>query len=356
VSARGREPTEAGFTLIETLVTVVVVGITFVVFVGGMGTSIVASRAHRRQAVGQASIRNFAEAVKAASYDPNCATAAASYASEYSPSPPTRNAAGGTQSNGSSHVAPSVAPTRSTSELLAFYTLATGSSFTPQTGSGQWGTDSERWDIASTGVTQANRVTASLDDQALTAAGDSGPRAATSATPANSIVQTVSLESAGGTGSITRRGVTFASTAGTTSLSLDKPTGTVAGDSMIAQIAVRGGTATTVTPPVGWLLVDTRDNGLSIKSMIYERTATGPAASTYTWGFGSSPEAAGGIASYGGAANAFTSSVTSVKFWDGTAFATSCPASDGGLQLISLRVASVDGNSSEAVEVVKRVP
>jgi prepilin-type N-terminal cleavage/methylation domain-containing protein len=64
---------ERGFSLIEVLVTVVIVGIAFAVFVSGMGTAVVASDYHRKQAVVQASTRNLAEAVKAANYV-NCAT------------------------------------------------------------------------------------------------------------------------------------------------------------------------------------------------------------------------------------------------------------------------------------------
>lgn len=49
----------------------------------------------------------------------------------------------------------------------------------------------------------------------------------------------------------------------------------------------------------------------------------------------------------------FTSSVTSVRYWSGTAWGSSCGA-DSGLQQVNVRVASTDGRASEQLTVVVR--
>jgi prepilin-type N-terminal cleavage/methylation domain-containing protein len=59
---------EAGFTLIEVIVTVAIMAISFVVIVGGLGTAILGSDISRRQATAQSVLRSSAEAVKGAGY------------------------------------------------------------------------------------------------------------------------------------------------------------------------------------------------------------------------------------------------------------------------------------------------
>ena len=63
---------EAGATLVEILVAVVVVGIGFVAILGGLGTSFALSAFHREQARTETEVRRYAEAVKAASYSTTC--------------------------------------------------------------------------------------------------------------------------------------------------------------------------------------------------------------------------------------------------------------------------------------------
>lgn len=65
---------EEGVTLAEILVTVAILGVAFVALVGGMGSAILASDIHRKQATGGAAVRAYAEAIKAASYA-ECGTA-----------------------------------------------------------------------------------------------------------------------------------------------------------------------------------------------------------------------------------------------------------------------------------------
>lgn len=61
---------DGGFTLAEVLVSVAILGITFVAIVGGLGTAIITSDIDRRQAVAQNTLRSFAESVQGEAYDP----------------------------------------------------------------------------------------------------------------------------------------------------------------------------------------------------------------------------------------------------------------------------------------------
>jgi prepilin-type N-terminal cleavage/methylation domain-containing protein len=79
---------DAGVTLIELLVTVVILGVVFVAVLGGMATGMVVSDLHRKQATAETIIRSYAEAVKAASYTV-CAGTAAYAASAVGYSVPT---------------------------------------------------------------------------------------------------------------------------------------------------------------------------------------------------------------------------------------------------------------------------
>lgn len=64
---------EAGLTLVELLVTIVIMGIAFAVLVGGLGTAVLGSDLHRKQAKVENLLRTFAETVKSAPYQ-DCAT------------------------------------------------------------------------------------------------------------------------------------------------------------------------------------------------------------------------------------------------------------------------------------------
>jgi prepilin-type N-terminal cleavage/methylation domain-containing protein len=59
------DPNDRGDTLIELLVTVVIVGVAVVALVGGIATSIRMSDIHRKQAAAGAYVRAFAEAIEA---------------------------------------------------------------------------------------------------------------------------------------------------------------------------------------------------------------------------------------------------------------------------------------------------
>ena len=87
---------------------------------------------------------------------------------------------------------------------------------------------------------------------------------------------------------------------GAASLSLSMPTGVVVGDVMIALVSIRGGTGTTVTAPSGWTLVDSRDNGTSVKSAVYSKVAASGEAGPYAFGLSGTLKASGVISAYSG--------------------------------------------------------
>jgi hypothetical protein len=88
-------------------------------------------------------------------------------------------------------------------------------------------------------------------------------------------------------------------------LEINKPAGIVAGDFLIAQITVRGGTGTTITPPSGWTLVRRDDNGTTLAQAIYYKIVVTPGSEPmkYRWDFGPGANvqrASGGIIRYSG--------------------------------------------------------
>jgi Tfp pilus assembly protein PilV len=69
----GRRP-EDGATLIEVLIAVMILGVAVVAFIGALGTGVVSSDVHRRQATAETAIRRYAEAVKARPFTATCPT------------------------------------------------------------------------------------------------------------------------------------------------------------------------------------------------------------------------------------------------------------------------------------------
>lgn len=59
---------EGGFSLIEVLITVIIMGLGFVAILAGMATSATSAGLHRTQAVAELEIRRYAELVQAAPY------------------------------------------------------------------------------------------------------------------------------------------------------------------------------------------------------------------------------------------------------------------------------------------------
>lgn len=76
---------DRGDSLIEILITVVIMGIAFTAILGGFGTSIKASGFHEDLADSQAAVRNAAEQLKASTYTP---CAGVGIVSNYAPTVP----------------------------------------------------------------------------------------------------------------------------------------------------------------------------------------------------------------------------------------------------------------------------
>ena len=86
---------------------------------------------------------------------------------------------------------------------------------------------------------------------------------------------------------------------GTTSLVINKPTGTVQNDVMITAMTI--GQNSTITPPTGWTLMRRVDNldSYSYSSMVvYYKVAGASEPSSYTWGFSTTTFVAAWSASY----------------------------------------------------------
>lgn len=84
-------------------------------------------------------------------------------------------------------------------------------------------------------------------------------------------------------------------------LTINKPSGTVASDVMIASIGVRP-SSSTITPPAGWTLLRRMDNttGTTNSLAIYLKVAGGAEPASYTWAVGGFTDAVGGIQSFSG--------------------------------------------------------
>ncbi|MDO8540474.1 MAG: choice-of-anchor D domain-containing protein [Opitutaceae bacterium] len=82
--------------------------------------------------------------------------------------------------------------------------------------------------------------------------------------------------------------------ASVTSLLINKPTGVVSGDFMLAGVSV--GSTATITPPSGWTLVRSISDGL--KMSVYRKLAGASEPSSYTWSISTSSKIAGGIVAF----------------------------------------------------------
>ena len=98
-----------------------------------------------------------------------------------------------------------------------------------------------------------------------------------------------------------RGGASAGAASGTLSLTINKPSGTVEGDIMIASIAVRPDTAA-ITAPADWALVRRVDNANpNANSLaVYYKVAGASEPADYTWTFSTSIGSAGGIQSFSG--------------------------------------------------------
>ena len=107
-------------------------------------------------------------------------------------------------------------------------------------------------------------------------------------------------------GSDPNHGVLFALRPAPTGLTINVPAGTVAGDVMVAAIAVRN-SAISITPPAGWSVqaATVQNVGNSSRQQVFYRIASGAEPANYTWRFDAlHTGAVGAIASYSGVDNA----------------------------------------------------
>jgi prepilin-type N-terminal cleavage/methylation domain-containing protein len=78
MSQAQRARSDGGFSLVELLMAIAIMGIAFVAILGALGTSVRSSEVHRTSADGNAALTSAAETVKAATFTP-CATAVSTY-------------------------------------------------------------------------------------------------------------------------------------------------------------------------------------------------------------------------------------------------------------------------------------
>jgi RHS repeat-associated protein len=91
---------------------------------------------------------------------------------------------------------------------------------------------------------------------------------------------------------------TSTGTPASTSLTLTRPAGTVAGDVLVASIVTS--TAAAITAPTGWVQA-ARKSTTGTTTTVYARTATGSDPSNWVFTFATSTRAAGGLSAYTGA-------------------------------------------------------
>lgn len=91
-----------------------------------------------------------------------------------------------------------------------------------------------------------------------------------------------------------------ANTTSSTTITIPRSTSVVAGDFMIAQVALRPNSPT-ITPPSGWTFIR-RDNSSTnrITTALYYKFATASEPTSYTWTFSTSLITSGGIVAYRG--------------------------------------------------------
>ncbi len=153
-------------------------------------------------------------------------------------------------------------------------------------------------------VTSNSSTTSEMSQELFASIGATGTIHGTHNGGANSnITMLIALKPAGTTsppptGSITLRAVATGNNgAGGSTLTIGLPAGTQSGDVMVAHVIVRTA-GNVITPPAGWNLVLRQDTGSSISTASYVYVAGPSEPATYTWSFGTSGQASGGIASY----------------------------------------------------------
>lgn len=189
-----------------------------------------------------------------------------------------------------SHSAPSVDAPGANSYYVAFWTLKANTAVTPPDSMTQ------AWQQ------QTAALTIESADEPLSATGSTGDRVATTALGTSSVNHAVAFAPAL-LSTISRSGVSTNSVANASGLTLTKPSTAANNDLLLAHVAVVGGSGTALNAPAGWTLLQSRDSGNAVKSLVYQhRLAAGE--SSWTWSFTPNRLAMGGILSYSGVATA----------------------------------------------------
>lgn len=105
---------------------------------------------------------------------------------------------------------------------------------------------------------------------------------------------------------------------GGTSLTINKPSSTAAGDILVANITVDKGASTMVSTPTGWTLIRRTNNDIKVGIASYWKLAGGSEPTSYTWTISPSARAVGGITRYGGVLTTSPIDVTGEAAGQGT--------------------------------------
>jgi hypothetical protein len=85
-----------------------------------------------------------------------------------------------------------------------------------------------------------------------------------------------------------------------TLVTVDRPASVAAGDLLLANIAINGGSPASVTAPSGWTQVLRADNDTNVSLISYYKVAGASEPSNYTWTIDTQTRAEGGITQYSG--------------------------------------------------------
>jgi hypothetical protein len=107
--------------------------------------------------------------------------------------------------------------------------------------------------------------------------------------------------------------------AGSTQVSCPRPTGTAAGDLLIAAVVVLGGSDVTLSTPGGWTLLERRDSGNDVALALFARPAASGDPGSWAWSFSDSRRASAAIVAIRNASSDPTAYAVALDTGTGTA-------------------------------------
>lgn len=131
------------------------------------------------------------------------------------------------------------------------------------------------------------------------------------------------------TGGIVFRGASAGANGTASTLVLSRPSGTLAGDVLLASVDVRGRPA--ISAPAGWRLLSTTDNGTTVRKATFYRTATSSDPASWTWTLSKAAGASGTVVAHGGVSTTSPVQATAVQAngWSKTVTAPSTSGAPG---------------------------